>query len=158
MLEANVVILTSLLATLVVLSIALAVVGYTLARRLAVLRDLQAQHEQVSNALTLLTEATESGFRWTASELQRVTSLQRRSQWPQSVQQRLEQASALGQSVHQIATQEGIPESEVQLRTHLAAARDAQASAAEVPVPDPEVPASDQAVPALDQEVQVGAV
>ena len=72
------VILISLLATLVALSIALAIVGITLTRRLRVLRDLQVQHEQVGNALTLLTEATESGFRWTASELQRPASPGRR--------------------------------------------------------------------------------
>ena len=125
-------ILTSLLATIVVLAVALAIVGFTLTRRLAVLRDLQAQHEQVSNALTLLTEATEAGFRCTSAELQRVTTLQRRRRWPEDVQQRLEHAAELGQSVRQIAAEEGIPESEVQLRTHLAAARDGQ-------VPDQEV-------------------
>ena len=125
-------ILTSLLATIVVLTFALAVVGLTLARRLTALRDLQTQHEQVSNALTLLTEATEAGFRCTSAELQRVTALQRRHRWPEDVQQRLEHAAALGQSIPQIAAEEGIPESEVQLRTHLAAARDGQ-------VPDQEV-------------------
>ncbi|NIV50734.1 MAG: hypothetical protein GWN53_02395, partial [Gammaproteobacteria bacterium] len=83
------VILASLLATIVVLALALVVVGIKLARRLTVLRELQAQHEQVSNALTLLTEATEAGFRWTTAELQRVTALQRRGQWPKDVQQRL---------------------------------------------------------------------
>lgn len=123
MLEADVVILTSLLGTIVVLGVALTVVGIKLARRLTVLGQLQAQHEQVSNALTLLTEATESGFRWTAAELQRVTALQRRAQWPQDVQQRLERAVTLGESVQQIAAEEGIPESEVKLRTHLAASR-----------------------------------
>ncbi len=129
------VILTSLLGTVVVLSVALTVVGITLARRLTALRQLYAQHEQVNNALTLLTEATEAGFRWTAAELRRVTALQRGSQpWPQEVQQRLERATALGASVQQIAAEQGIPESEVQLRTHLAAARDAQTSGKEAHV------------------------
>ena len=97
------VILISLLSTVVVLTIALIAVTVTLSRRLSVLRALQTQHEQIHNALALLTEATESGFRWTAAELQRVTALQRRSQWPQDVQLRLERAAAIGQSVHQIA-------------------------------------------------------
>lgn len=128
------VILISLLATLVALSIALAIVGITLTRRLRVLRDLQVQHEQVGNALTLLTEATESGFRWTASELQRVMAHQRRDQSPQDLRQRLQRASALGQSVHQIAAEERMPESEVQLRTHLATSHDAQPTDQEAPV------------------------
>lgn len=126
------IILTTLLAAVVVLNLTLAIVVAKLARRLAVFGDLQVQHEQVSNALTLLTEATEAGFRWTTSELQRMTALQRRSQASQ--EQRLERASALGQSAHQTAAEEGIPESEVHLRTHLAAVRDAKATNQEVHV------------------------
>ena len=71
------------------------------------------------DAIALLTEATELGFRSTASELERVSTAQRRSHRLRDVRRRLEQAGALGESVRQIAGEEGVSEGEVALRQHL---------------------------------------
>ena len=110
------------------------VVGVKVLRQFAVLRRLQAQHEQANTALTLLTEATESGFRWTTAELQRVTAILRRNRGSNDVQERLEQALTAGKSAQQIAGEEGLPESEVQLRMHLARAREEAATSQEAHV------------------------
>lgn len=121
--KANGLVVTLLLGTLVVFNLAFTVITFKLLRQFRLLRGLHGQYEQLNTALTLLTEATESGFRWTTAELQRVTAIVRRSRWPQDVQRRLEEALTLGKTAQQIAGEEGLPESEVLLRTHLARAK-----------------------------------
>jgi len=116
------VILTSLMVTVVVLGLVQTVVSVALIRRFKALRQTEARVERFNDALALLTEATESGFRSTAAELQRVAAVQRHSEGPFELQRRLERAAELGGSVPQIAGQEGISEGEVQLRLHMARA------------------------------------
>ena len=113
-------ILTSLMVTLLVFVAAQSALSVTLIRQLKALRQMEARVEHFNDALALLTEATESGFRSTAAELQRVAAVQRHSQDPSEVQRRLERAATLGGSVAQIASQEGLSEGEVQLRLHMA--------------------------------------
>ena len=113
-------ILTSLMVTLLVFVVAQSALSVTLIRQLKALRQMEARVEHFNDALALLTEATESGFRSTAAELQRVAAVQRHSQDPSEVQRRLERAATLGGSVAQIASQEGLSEGEVQLRLHMA--------------------------------------
>ncbi len=114
------VILISLLVTCSALSLVLIVLSFKMIRRLTTLQRLETRLEGVSNGLALLTETTESGFQWTSAELKRITALQHRSHWPDDVQLRLKRAAALGESAQRIAGEEGLPESEVQLRMHLA--------------------------------------
>ena len=113
-------ILTSLMVTLVVFGVAQSALSLKLIRQLNALREMEARVEHFNDALALLTEATESGFRSTADELQRVAAVQRLSQDSSEAQGRLERAAALGGSVAQIAGQEGLSEGEVQLRLHMA--------------------------------------
>lgn len=113
-------VIVTLMGTLVLVNLVVAAVGFRLLRQLSRIRRLQGQYEQLNTAVTLLTEATESGFRWTTAELQRVTAIVRRNRSTQDVQHRLEQAVTLGKTARQIAGEEGLPEGEVQLRIHLA--------------------------------------
>ena len=113
-------ILTSLMVTLVVFGVAQSALSLKLIRQLNALRQMEARVEHFNDALALLTEATESGFRSTADELQRVAAVQRLSRDSSEVQHRLERAAASGGSVAQIAGQEGLSEGEVQLRLHIA--------------------------------------
>lgn len=120
-------ILTSLMVTLVVFGVAQSALSLKLIRQLNSLRQMEARVEHFNDALALLTEATESGFRSTADELQRVAAVQRLSQDSSEVQGRLERAAALGGSVAHIAGQEGLSEGEVQLRLHMAQMTDSMA-------------------------------
>ena len=85
---------------------------------------MEARVEHFNDALALLTEATESGLRSTAAEIQRVAVVQRHVQGPAEAQRRLEYTAASGGSVAQIASQEGMSEGEVQLRLRMAKAAD----------------------------------
>ncbi len=114
------VILTSLIVTLLVVGIVMIVLSCKLIRRLTALQIMETRIEHVNDALALLTEATEAGFRSTGAELQRVAALQRIGQGPSELQDRLERAAAAGDPVHHIASEEGLSESEVQLRLRLA--------------------------------------
>ena len=119
-------ILTSLMVMVLVFGVAQSALSVMLIRQIKALRQMEARVEHFNDALALLTEATESGFRSTAAELQRIAAVQRYSEDPLEVQRRLERAAALGGSVAQIAGHEGLSEGEVQLRLHMA-------KAAEVP-------------------------
>lgn len=124
-------ILTSLMVTVVVLGLVQTVLSIALIRRFTALRQTEARVERFNDALALLTEATESGFRSTAAELQRVAAVQRHSEGPFEMQRRLERAAELGGSVPQIAGQEGVSEGEVQLRLHMARASQSASEVAE---------------------------
>ena len=113
-------ILTSLMVTLLVVGVAQSVLSVKLIQQIGALRQVEARVEHLNDALALLTEATESGFRSTAVELQRVAAVQRHSDDPLDVQRRLERAVSLGGSVAQIAGHEGLSEGEVRLRLHMA--------------------------------------
>lgn len=93
-----------------------------LARTLARYED---RLSQMSEAMGLLTEATESGFRAVASEVERIAESGRvRPVAPVSAA-RLSAAARRGRSHAEIAAAEGISEGEVALRLHLSgSARD----------------------------------
>ena len=113
-------ILTSLMVTLLVFGVAQSALSVKLIRQIKALRQMEARVEHFNDALALLTEATESGFRSTAVELQRVAAVQRHSEDSSEVQRRLKRAATFGGSVEQIASHEGLSEGEVQLRLHMA--------------------------------------
>ncbi len=113
-------ILTSFMVTLLVFGVAQSALSVKLIRQVMALRQMEARVEHFNDALALLTEATESGFRSTAAELQRVAAVQRHSEDPLEVQRRLERAATLGGSVAQIAGHEGLSEGEAQLRLYMA--------------------------------------
>jgi hypothetical protein len=74
---------------------------------------------QMSEAMGLLTEATESGFRAVASEVERIAESGRvRPVKPVSVA-RMAAAAGRGRSLAEIAATEGVSEGEVALRLHL---------------------------------------
>jgi hypothetical protein len=83
-------------------------------------RRADARLAQLSDALSLLTEATESGFRSVASEMARISDAgQMAASKPVSVR-RLATAAKRGRSTADIAAAEGLSEGEVALRLHLA--------------------------------------
>ena len=116
-------VLTSLFCTLLVLAAVLIALSYTLIRRLSTFRRVESRTERINDALELLTEATETGFRSTGAELQRVAAVQRHTHDPLELQRRIERAVAAGESVQDIASGEGIAEGEARLRLHLSKAR-----------------------------------
>lgn len=76
---------------------------------------------QLSDAMALLTEATESGFRVVATEMERQADGPRgRPARPVSTN-RLTAAARRGRTLAEIAAAEGLSEGEVALRLHLAA-------------------------------------
>jgi len=89
-----------------------------LARRAA---DHQERLERLADALSLLTETSESGFKAVAAELERigVAGLGRRAD--ASTTRRVMRAARRGQSVPQIAAEEQVSEGEVHLRLKVAA-------------------------------------
>ena len=89
-----------------------------LARRAA---DHQERLERLADALSLLTETSESGFKAVAAELERigVAGLGRRADG--STTRRVVRAARRGQSVPQIAAEEQVSEGEVHLRLKVAA-------------------------------------
>jgi len=81
---------------------------------------LEAKVAHLADALSLLTETAESGFRATAGELERIAATgapaARRSR---TVSGRVTRASRRGKSIAQIAAEDELSESEVRLRLHL---------------------------------------
>ncbi len=114
---------TTLFVALLVLAVVLIVLSYKLLRRLAMLKSVESRMGRLNDALELLTEATETGFRSTGAELQRVAAVQRHGQGPLELQRRLERAAEAGESMRDIASEEGVAEGEVELRLHLSKAQ-----------------------------------
>jgi hypothetical protein len=80
---------------------------------------VEARLARQADALTLLTETSESGFALVARELERATATPARA--PRKVAtRRIATAARKGRTVAQIAAAEGLSESEVHLRLHMA--------------------------------------
>lgn len=89
--------------------------GFTLRRSVL---SLEARLGRQADALTLLTETSESGFALVARELERGATPGKPVR--KTATRRMTTAARKGRSIAEIAAQEGLSESEVHLRLHLA--------------------------------------
>ena len=96
-----------------------AVMLWRCARGLSRLQPIEARVTQVGDALSLLTDTTESAFRAVALELGKARSTPARAV---SVRRttRVARAAGKGKSVAEIAAVEDVAEGEVRLRLHMA--------------------------------------
>jgi hypothetical protein len=130
---------TTLLSVGIALAAVLIVQGWILWRLLGAVGVVQRMDEKLAHfgdALTLLTETAEGGFRAVASELDRAgqhvgaTAITgKKSPIPRPTSARMTAAAKRGRSVEEIASTEQVSEGEVRLRLHLAK-QAAQAQAA----------------------------
>lgn len=89
---------------------------------------LEARLARQADALALLTETSESGFALVARELERATATPLKA--PRKVAtRRIATAARKGRTIAQIAAAEGLSESEVHLRLHMAGQTQAQVEA-----------------------------
>ena len=93
-------------------------------RALRRLPALEARADKIADAITLLTDTTESAFRAVASEMSRPAAPATRAATTRAASaartRRVARAAARGTSVEQIAAAEDVAESEVRLRLHMA--------------------------------------
>jgi hypothetical protein len=89
---------------------------------------LEARLTRQADALALLTETSESGFALVARELERAAATPAKST-RRVATRRIATAARKGRTVAEIAAAEGLSESEVHLRLHMAAQAQAQAEA-----------------------------
>ena len=117
---------TMLISVGAALAVALLVHGWILWRLLGAVGVVQRMDEKLAHfgdALTLLTETAEGGFRAVASELDRAghqTSAVKKAPAPRPTSARMTAAAKRGRSVEEIASTEQVSEGEVRLRLHLA--------------------------------------
>jgi hypothetical protein len=116
-----------------------AVLTLSLLRALWRVRDVGTRVAHYGDALSLLTETTESGFRAVAGEVERLGHPRARRPEARTTTARVATAVRRGRSVQEIAADEQVSEGEVRLRLHLA---------------EPAAPAaaSDTAAPAVKDE------
>jgi hypothetical protein len=98
-------------------------------RNLSVARTLERAETRIghlADALALLTETSESGFRTMAAEIERLADAGGRKVGGRVNLARLAAAARRGQSVSEIAAAEGVSEGEVSLRLHLVGQRSAR--------------------------------
>lgn len=95
-----------------------------LMQALRVIVRLELHVTRLQEGINLLTDTVELGFRQTATELERVSTLAQGLRPPappaRATTARVKAASARGRSVREIATQEQVSEGEVRLRLTLA--------------------------------------
>lgn len=115
----------------IVLLLLQAALTWSLLKALGTLAPMADKIGQFSEALSLLTETTETGFKATAHELQRVgVRTERRAESPSvATTSRVAAAAHRGRSLPDIAAKERISENEVRLRLNMSE----QAKAAEKP-------------------------
>jgi hypothetical protein len=84
-------------------------------------RDVERRLSQLSSAVELLTDTTESGLHAAFNEIQHLTSagVQKTTKQP-GLQTRVRRAATKGRSTRDIAVREGVSEGEVRLRLTLA--------------------------------------
>lgn len=108
------------IAGLVLMVCQIAVTVY-LVRVVARSAHLEGRLARLADAMTLLTETTESGFAVLAAQLERVSATpSRRPAGRTTTTARVAGAARRGRSVAEIAAKEGVSEGEVRLRLHLA--------------------------------------
>jgi len=86
-------------------------------------QEVERRLSQLSAAVELLTDTTESGLQAAFNEIQHLTStgIQKTPKQP-GLQTRVRRAATKGKSAREIATKEGVSEGEVRLRLTLAGA------------------------------------
>ena len=115
--ESTVLVLGSVLGGMLLLQ---AVLLWRLLGAVGVLRRFDDRLERLSDALSLLTETSESGFQAIGAELERVGQTVTARRPGRTTNARVAAAAKRGQSVPQIAVREEMSEGEVRLRLHLA--------------------------------------
>ena len=83
------------------------------------LRRAEQRVGQLSDALALLTETSEAGFRAMATEIERLAETGTRRHEPRVNIARMAAAVRRGRSIAEVAAAEGLSEGEVALRLHL---------------------------------------
>jgi hypothetical protein len=119
---------STLIAVGLTVGVLFLVQGWILWRLLGAVGIVQRMDEKITHfgdALTLLTETAEGGFRAVASELDRAglqatTSAAKKPVLPKPTSARMTAAAKRGRSVEEIASTEQVSEGEVRLRLHLA--------------------------------------
>jgi hypothetical protein len=127
---------TTLISAGIALSAVLVIQGWILWRLLGAVGGVQRMEDKLAHfgdALTLLTETTEGGFRAVATELDRAshTTGTAKKPAPRPTSARISAAAKRGRSIEEIAATEQVSEGEVRLRLHLAK----QAAQAKAPRP-----------------------
>ena len=117
---------TVVLAAAVVLTQAVAIWQARVLRR--TVAALEARLTRQADALALLTETSESGFALVARELERAAATPPKGT-RRVATRRIATAARKGRTVARIAAAEGLSESEVHLRLHMAAQAPARAEA-----------------------------
>jgi hypothetical protein len=95
-------------------------------RNLSTTRSLRRAEQrlgQLHDALALLTETSEAGFRAMATEIERLGEAGTRRREPRVNVARLAAAVRRGRTVSELAAEEGVSEGEVALRLHLSEQR-----------------------------------
>ena len=90
------------------------------------LRHTEQRVAQLSDALALLTETSEAGFRAMATEIERLAEAGPRRREPRVNIARMAAAVRRGRTIAEIAAAEGLSEGEVALRLHLVEQRQAR--------------------------------
>jgi hypothetical protein len=119
---------TTLISVGIALGAVLLVQGWILWRLLGAIGIVPRMEEKLAHfgdALTLLTETTEGGFRAVASELDRAANHSgsagaKKPVVPKPTSARMTAAAKRGRTVEEIAATEQVSEGEVRLRLHLA--------------------------------------
>jgi hypothetical protein len=97
-------------------------------------QDVQRRLTQLSSAVELLTDTTESGLQAAFAEIQHLTNASAPKTTQRGLQTRVRKAARRGRSAREIAVREGVSEGEVRLRLTLAdAPSPVTASAADQP-------------------------
>jgi hypothetical protein len=113
-----------LVIALAMVGAAQAVVLWVVSRRLNRLDQVEARLGHLTDALTLLAETAESGFRANAHEISRITEgmTAKTAVTSRTTTKRVATAARKGRPVREIAAAEQVSEGEVNLRLHLAEA------------------------------------
>jgi hypothetical protein len=118
---------TTLISAGIALSAVLVIQGWILWRLLGAIGGVQRMEDKLAHfgdALTLLTETTEGGFRAVAMELDRASHTTgtgtAKKPAPRPTSARISAAAKRGRSIEEIAATEQVSEGEVRLRLHLA--------------------------------------
>jgi hypothetical protein len=115
-------VLNGMIGALGVVALVQAVLLWRATRALGRLHTIEARVEKFGDALTLLTDTTESAFRAVASEISRTPATVATPTRTTSATRtaRVARAAKRGRSVTDIAATEEMAESEVRLRLHMA--------------------------------------
>jgi hypothetical protein len=112
--------LTGVTAGLGVVALVQTLLLWRASRALGRLHVVESRVEKFGDALTLLTDTTESAFRMVASEINRTPAVRAVSRASAARTAKIARAARRGTSVTEIAAAEEMAEGEVRLRLHLA--------------------------------------